>query len=112
MKQREEHVKLLVKSEEESFGKTLERGLVLFESAAAKVEKSGSKTIDGAQAFELYATYGFPQDLVELMARERGLAVDLAGWERAKEAHQSVSKAEGKLKQPLSAEAVASSRPT
>jgi alanyl-tRNA synthetase len=112
MRQREEHVRLLVKSEEESFGKTLDRGLVLFENVAAKVQKSGTKTIGGDVAFELYATYGFPQDLVELMAREQGLGVDNAGWERAKSAHQEASKAEGKFKQLLSAEALAKVRPT
>ncbi|MDZ4772730.1 MAG: alanine--tRNA ligase, partial [Planctomycetota bacterium] len=112
MRARAEHVQFLVKSEEESFGKTLDRGLVLFENVATKLAKSGSKTIDGGEAFELYATYGFPQDLVELMARERSLAVDLSGWDRAKEAHQNASKAEGKFKQVLSAEALASVKPT
>ncbi len=112
MRTRVEHVQLLVKSEEESFGKTLDRGLVLFENVATKLARTGSKTIDGGEAYELYATYGFPQDLVELMARERGLLVDLTGWDRAREAHQNASKAEGKFKQVLSAEALASVKPT
>ncbi len=112
MRAREEHVKLLVLDEEKSFGKTLSRGLVLFENVASKVQKSGAKQIGGAEAFELYATYGFPQDLVELMARERGLGVDTAGWEQAKAAHQQASKVEGKFKQLLSAEALATVKPT
>ncbi|MBL8863383.1 MAG: alanine--tRNA ligase [Planctomycetes bacterium] len=112
MRAREEHVRLLMKSEEESFGRTLDRGLVFFESLAAKTEKAGSKTLAGAEAFELYATNGFPEDLVELMARERGLAVDRAGWEAAQKRHQAASKSEGKFKQVLSAEALASVKPT
>ncbi len=112
MRAREDHVRLLMRSEEESFGRTLDRGLVFFETLAAKTTKSGSKTLPGADAFELYATNGFPQDLVELMARERGLAVDLAGWDAAQKKHQAASKALGKFKQVLSAEALASVVPT
>ncbi len=64
-------------------------GLVLFGDVATKLERSGQTALPGSEAFELYATYGFPQDLVELMARERGLAVDLAGWQAAEEAHRA-----------------------
>ena len=99
--ERIEHIQLLFKTEEESFAKTLGRGLVRFEELASKVE---GKTLPGAESYELYATYGFPQDLVELMARERGLDVDLAGWEAARERHQAASKSEGKFKQILSPE--------
>jgi alanyl-tRNA synthetase len=109
---RVEHVQALVKSEEESFGRTLGRGLVLFDQLAAKLAAAKQTTIAGGEAYELYATYGFPQDLVELMARERGLAVDLAGWDKAQKAHQEASKAEGKFKQVLSAEGLASVKPT
>jgi len=112
MRAREDHVRLLLRSEEESFGRTLDRGLVFFETLATKTEKSGAKTLPGAEAFELYATNGFPQDLVELMARERGLAVDLAAWETAQKRHQAASKTEGRFKQILSGEALASVKPT
>ncbi len=112
MRAREDHVRLLMRAEEESFGRTLDRGLVFFETLAVKTAKSGSKTLSGAEAFELYATNGFPQDLVELMARERGLSVDLAGWDAAQKKHQAASKVEGKFKQVLSAEALASVMPT
>jgi alanyl-tRNA synthetase len=78
---RMEHVQLLLRAEEEAFGKTLGRGLLRFGELATRVERSGAKTLDGAEAYELYATYGFPRDLVELMARERALAVDEVGWE-------------------------------
>jgi alanyl-tRNA synthetase len=67
-----------IKREEESFNKTLDKGIELFEREAA-TEKS---TISGAFAFRLYDEQGFPLDLTELMARERGLAVDVAGFEK------------------------------
>ena len=68
----------VLRSEEEAFGKTLNRGLALLE----KITRTGSKRISGADAFTLYDTYGFPLDLTQLIARERGLTVDLEGFNR------------------------------
>ena len=65
----------VIRSEEESFGRALERGLRRFDEAAS----AGS--LPGPAAFELYDTYGFPLDLTQLIARERGLKVDVAGFE-------------------------------
>ncbi len=104
MLQRNDHVRAVVRAEEEQFGKTLGRGLVLFEDLAAKVAASGSKILPGEKAYDLYATYGFPQDLVELMARERSLALDEEGWKAAHGIHQGKSKSEGAFRQLLSAE--------
>jgi alanyl-tRNA synthetase len=59
--------------------------------------RRGEETIAGEKAYDLYSTYGFPQDLVELMARERGLAVDLEGWRKAEAEHQKKSRSEGQL---------------
>ena len=67
-----------LKTEEEAFNRTLDKGILLFEKIVAH---SGAK-ISGEDAFLLYDTYGFPLDLTELMARESGLAVDKAGFER------------------------------
>jgi alanyl-tRNA synthetase len=100
--QRVEHLQLVVKSEEESFRRTLERGLVQFERLAGGL--ASGAILDGRAAYELYATYGFPEDLVELMCRERGLVLDGAGWEAAREAHSNVSRSEGSFQQLLSAE--------
>ncbi|MEI6358619.1 MAG: alanine--tRNA ligase-related protein, partial [Verrucomicrobiota bacterium] len=72
---KQQHVKDVLKLEEESFNKTLDRGIELFSEAAS----IGS--ISGDFAFKLYDTYGFPLDLTELMARERGLTVDKQGFE-------------------------------
>ena len=67
--QKREHVKLVVRAEEESFGKTLDRGLEIFERFSAEGQISGS------DAFQLYDTYGFPLDLTQLIAREREIPV-------------------------------------
>jgi alanyl-tRNA synthetase len=73
------HVEDVLKSEEESFNKTLDKGIALFGEAEAKGH------ISGAFAFRLYDEQGFPLDLTELMARERGLTVDVAGFEKLME---------------------------
>ena len=64
---RQDHIARVIYSEEESFGKTLDRGLDIFARFAAKGQ------ITGGDAFQLYDTYGFPLDLTELMAREQGI---------------------------------------
>ncbi|MDF1800434.1 MAG: alanine--tRNA ligase [Planctomycetota bacterium] len=104
MRARLDHVQLIIEEEERSFGRTLGRGIQRFEALAKEVEAGGSKSLPGDQAFELYATSGFPQDLVEQMARERGLSVDLEGWASAETKHRNASKSEGRFKQLLSAE--------
>jgi alanyl-tRNA synthetase len=76
IKQRNEFVATVIRSEEESFGRTLDRGIEIFNDAAEKAQKSPDKTINGEEAFALYDTYGFPLDLTELMAGEQGLKVD------------------------------------
>jgi len=99
-----DHLRLVVREEEHSFGRTLGRGLLRFEDLARKVEGAGARALPGAEAYELYATYGFPQDLIELMARERGLTLDADGWRAAHAAHQEASVGEGSFRQLLSAE--------
>ena len=81
VKARAEHVTTVIESEEASFGRTLDRGLEIFASAAKTAEKSDEKTINGEDAFKLYDTFGFPLDLTELMARERELKVDTGLFE-------------------------------
>jgi alanyl-tRNA synthetase len=76
------HVQDLLREEEESFGQTLERGIALFEEAADFAVKRHHGEIQGEDAFKLHDTYGFPIDLTEVMARERGLRVDYAEYER------------------------------
>jgi len=76
------HIALVVRSEEEGFSATLDRGLEIFERISQKGE------ISGPDAFLLHDTYGFPLDLTELMARERGLAVDSTGFDQELEAQR------------------------
>ncbi len=73
------HVKEVIKREEEAFNRTLDHGIALFESETAGLE---TKRISGAFAFRLYDEQGFPLDLTELLARERGLKVDVEGFEK------------------------------
>ena len=80
IKQRAELVKTVIKSEEESFGRTLDRGLEIFAAAAEKAKSNG--VISGQDAFQLYDTFGFPLDLTQLMAREANLSVDTEGFEK------------------------------
>ncbi|MCZ6673715.1 MAG: alanine--tRNA ligase, partial [Verrucomicrobia bacterium] len=72
-------IEKVIRSEEEAFGKTLDRGLALFD----RVTRDGSKIISGKAAFTLYDTYGFPLDLTQLIARERGLTVETDEFDKA-----------------------------
>jgi alanyl-tRNA synthetase len=74
---KKEQIKKVLKLEEEAFNRTLDRGMALFEGEAGK-----AKNLSGSFAFQLYDTYGFPLDLTELLARERGLSVDTEGFEK------------------------------
>ena len=85
-----QHVSLVIKSEEEGFGKTLDRGIEIFEQVSQKGR------ISGADAFRLYDTYGFPIDLTQLMASEKGMAVDLEGFKREMTAQQTRSREAGR----------------
>jgi alanyl-tRNA synthetase len=88
--ERRDFVKSVVEAEEKSFGRTLDRGLEIFNNAAAKAEDG---TISGDAAFKLYDTYGFPLDLTELMARENGLKVDVAGFDELMEQQRARARA-------------------
>jgi len=82
LKQQQSQVELVLKTEEEQFAKTLERGLALLDDELAKLE---GDTLDGDTVFRLYDTFGFPVDLTADVCRERNLKIDEAGFERAME---------------------------
>jgi alanyl-tRNA synthetase len=82
IRQRADYVSSVIKIEEESFGRTIDRGIEIFNAAAQRAAKKANKTIDGEDAFGLYDTYGFPLDLTELMAQERQLKVDKTRFEK------------------------------
>ncbi|WP_323847287.1 alanine--tRNA ligase [Microbulbifer magnicolonia] len=85
-----------LRKEEEQFAKTLDKGLALLEDALSSLEGS---EIPGELVFTLHDTYGFPTDLTQDIARERGLSLDMAGYEAAMEAQRSRARAAGKFKQ-------------
>jgi len=76
---RQEHIEEVIQREEVAFNKTLDRGIDLF---SEEVSQMRGRQMSGAFAFKLYDTYGFPLDLTELMARERGLSVEVAEFDR------------------------------
>lgn len=75
------HIEKVIQAEETAFGDTLDRGLEIFAKVTGGMQ--AGDVIPGEDAFRLYDTYGFPLDLTELMAREKGLTVDTAGFEQA-----------------------------
>lgn len=91
-----QHAKFIqevIKSEEERFLQTLEKGLEIISSEIAAVKKSGGKTLSGEVAFKLYDTYGFPLDLSENIAEEEGLQVDQPGFEKLMAEQKSKARA-------------------
>jgi alanyl-tRNA synthetase len=99
--QRADYVSTVIESEEASFGRTLDRGLEIFTDAADKSIDTKNKTISGDDAFQLYDTYGFPVDLTQLMAQERGLKVDTAGFEKLMAQQRSRARAAQKGAQTI-----------
>ncbi|EPI4833900.1 alanine--tRNA ligase [Klebsiella quasipneumoniae] len=82
LKQQQAQVEQVLKTEEEQFARTLERGLALLDEELSKLK---CDTLDGETAFRLYDTYGFPVDLTADVCRERNIKVDEAGFEAAME---------------------------
>jgi len=91
---RQSHIETVIRSEEERFGRTLDQGLERFRKAA---EAAQDCVIEGEKVFELYDTYGFPVDLTEQMALERGLTLDMPGYEKAMAAQRERARAGGKF---------------
>jgi alanyl-tRNA synthetase len=81
----EQRIREVIRTEEERFGETLDRGLILLEEATAKLKTEKTKTLPGEVAFRLYDTYGFPLDLTEDILRAENIDVDQAGFEKLME---------------------------
>jgi alanyl-tRNA synthetase len=88
---RQSFVRDVLRKEGEQFARTLENGMEILDAAIAKL--AGAKVIDGNTVFKLHDTYGFPTDLTADIGRERGLAVDMEGYERAMEVQRRQSQA-------------------
>jgi alanyl-tRNA synthetase len=107
---KKEQVKAVLKLEEEAFNRTLDRGVALFEEEVSSLSdgsdksvSSDAKRLSGAFAFQLYDTFGFPIDLTELLARERGLTVDTEGFDKLMEEQKKRAREAGqKNKQVVS----------
>ncbi len=82
---RQNDIMEVIRKEEEKFEKTLQSGL-------AKIEKMGGKEMTGEEVFDLYQTYGFPLELTEEIAKEKGFSIDAEGFKRALEKHQDISR--------------------
>ncbi|MET1024093.1 MAG: alanine--tRNA ligase [Pseudoxanthomonas sp.] len=98
-------------AEEERFAETLDAGMRIFEDVVARAQGT---TIQGVDAFRLYDTYGFPVDLTADIARERGMDVDMAGFDAAMEQQRQTARAAGKFASGagLPADLVAQLKPT
>ncbi|HVP09710.1 MAG TPA: alanine--tRNA ligase [Phycisphaerae bacterium] len=96
LRSRPDEVIGIIRAEEESFGRTMERGLALFDEAADFAIRRHHGEIRGEDAFKLHDTYGFPIDLTQLMAAERGLRVDIGEYERLMEQARERARAAGK----------------
>ncbi len=92
LKEKRKTIESFLHAEEESFERTLDTGLELFEQVASKVEKSGQDVIPGEDAFKLYDTYGFPLDLTQIMASKRGMTVDVVRFGEELEKQRQRSK--------------------
>jgi alanyl-tRNA synthetase len=88
-----ERVADVIRGEEESFGRTIDTGIAHFSDAVRRIERGAIRPDD---AFKLHDTYGFPIDLTRVMAEERGLTVDVEGFERLMEEAREVARAGGK----------------
>ncbi|MCB0540201.1 MAG: alanine--tRNA ligase, partial [Bacteroidetes bacterium] len=92
IKLQEKFIEKVITEEENSFFKTLSTGLKLIDDIEKELHKKGKTIIDGTKAFELYDTYGFPLDLTELVAKEKGLSVDIKGFEKAMQEQKNRSR--------------------
>ena len=110
IKERQKDIEDIIAEEEASFGRTLVKGCERFASVAKDVAGAGGKLISGEDAFQLWDTFGFPVDLTQLMAEERGLNVDMKGFETtmatAKERSRAARKT-GAVELKMEAEATA-----
>jgi alanyl-tRNA synthetase len=133
---KKKHVQEVIRTEEEAFNKTLDTGIAIFDQIVSNVKRESAdvremlgtqgekgkielnaclfvstETVSGEDAFKLYDTYGFPLDLTELMARERGLTVDKEGFEKLMEEQRNRARAAQK-KEVISLSQIETTTPT
>jgi len=93
--EKKSYIETVLKSEEKAFNNTLDKGLIHFEKVLLNIDNN---TIPGNEAFKLYDTYGFPLDLTQLIAKERGFNVDTNGFDKSMSLQKSKAKSSGKFR--------------
>ncbi|MDR1801301.1 MAG: alanine--tRNA ligase [Lachnospiraceae bacterium] len=93
LEEKKEFIYKVIAKEEEAFVKTIDQGLTILTELKEKLISSGSKTLDGADAFKLYDTFGFPLDLTKEILEEQGLAVDEDGFAKAMKVQKETARA-------------------
>ncbi len=120
IRKKQEHVEETIQREEEAFNRTLDRGIELFNEIADKTsgsveslsrKKGEIPAFPAEQAFKLYDTYGFPLDLTQLMARERGSMVDVVAFDKMMEEQKALARA-SQVKQVIELSKVETTTPT
>ena len=91
--EKREFIEKIVKREEETFARTIDAGSKLFDEVISKLKVANKTTLDGADIFKLYDTYGFPVELTEELAEDAGFTIDHAGFEAAMKAQQDRARA-------------------
>jgi alanyl-tRNA synthetase len=89
LRERRAYIEEVIRSEEERFAETLDRGLALLKEERAALELAKESVLPGAMAFKLYDTYGFPIDMTEDILRDHGMTVDQAGFQAAMQAQKT-----------------------
>ncbi len=98
LQKKKKQIKIELKQEEENFLKTLKQGIKIFENLS-----TGKKKLSGKDAFLLYQSYGFPLEITQELAKEKGIKVDVKGFRKEEEKHQELSRqaTKGKFKSGL-----------
>ncbi len=106
LKEQQSRIESVLKQEEERFGETLEHGMKILDGALGQMKSGDAPMLDGETAFLLYDTYGFPVDLTGDICRERGVAIDHAGFNEAMERQRELARAAGKFRMAAGVEYV------
>ena len=95
--ERADHIAAIIRSEEEHFNRTLDRGLEIFDKIKSDLKQRNDILIPGSEVFRLYDTYGFPVDLTQILANENGLALDMKDFDRLMEEQKQRARAASKF---------------
>jgi alanyl-tRNA synthetase len=93
LKEKEEYLKKVIQLEEERFAETIDGGMQILKDYTDELEKEGLKVLSGDKAFKLYDTFGFPYELTEEILEEKGIKVDLEGFNREMQSQRERARA-------------------